>query len=521
MQNELEHYQRTLEQNKQLILQGPPGTGKTLLAKELAKKLANQNTEITFKQNVEKFIETYERSPDAESLLNKNYKLLEEFREIFPPEELHTLTLDKYCIGSGSKDTFCYWLERQFKDLGRFSPGGQGSPVYGVYFNKKEGKYETNNIGKSPEDAMAKIASAIHNLVNNEEINEAKKYFRDGLILKILQSYYPQSYFPVFNHRHIKNIATSLGIKTSNKDIVSINKEINKEVGYLMDNYKNQITTVEVMWFIYNKFNLGDILLDSKNELEPQKSWKLVQFHPSYNYDDFVRGLVPKKDENGLTFEPKNKVLLEIAEAAKKSSLPHVLIIDEINRANLPAVLGELIYALEYRDKEVDCLYPESFDEDGEGNRKISLPSNLYIIGTMNTADRSVGTLDYAIRRRFAFEHLSPEPVNVLKDGGYQDGFKLYEQVMKIFKQIKSVDSDDSTKWESLPNNHLSAEFDFNDVMIGHSYFMANGLNEGEDLKNNLEYKIKPILREYAKDGVLIDNGNESVMDKINDLPNR
>src|SRR5690606_7139407 len=80
----------------------------------------------------------------------------------------------------------------------------------------------------------------------------------------------------------------------------------------------------------------------------------------------------------------------------------YVLIIDEINRANLPAVLGELIYALEYRGEGVDSMY------DLDGDTSIILPPNLYIIGTMNTADRSVGHIDYAIRRRFAFVEVLP-----------------------------------------------------------------------------------------------------------------
>jgi 5-methylcytosine-specific restriction protein B len=239
---------------------------------------------------------------------------------------------------------------------------------------------------------------------------------------------------------------------------------------------------------------------------------KLIQFHPAYNYDDFVRGLVPKPDQNGnLTFKPENKVLLDMADKAKNNTNnSYFLIIDEINRANLPAVLGELIYALEYRDTEVDCLYPESSDDDGKVDRKISLPSNLYIIGTMNTADRSVGTLDYAVRRRFVFEHLPPNP-NLLQERGFDDGYGLFQQVKGLFLKSEQHESSQPER------NHLSPEFDYDDVMIGHSYFMANGLNEGEDLKNNLEYKIKPILREYAKDGVLIDNGGD-VMTEIENL---
>src|SRR5690606_33267746 len=124
-------------------------------------------------------------------------------------------------------------------------------------------------------------------------------------------------------------------------------------------------------------------------------------------------------------------------EVPPSASVETVLIIDEINRANLPSVMGELIYALEYRYDEdnqdqttVESMYSlKSDEEDVVGNRQLSLPSNLFIIGTMNTADRSVGHIDYAIRRRFAFVEVLPsiEPVknNLAKE--------YFEKVSKLF----------------------------------------------------------------------------------------
>jgi len=152
----------------------------------------------------------------------------------------------------------------------------------------------------------------------------------------------------------------------------------------------------------------------------------------------------------------------------------YILIIDEINRANLSSVLGELIYALEYRDEAVESMY------ELDGNREIILPSNLYIIGTMNTADRSVGHIDYAIRRRFAFETILPSIDEIVLN----EGKELFQKVEEIFKD-------------------KSPEFDKNDVMLGHSYFIANDKNE---LEEKLNYQIKPLLQEYLKDGILIDS---------------
>ena len=128
--------------------------------------------------------------------------------------------------------------------------------------------------------------------------------------------------------------------------------------------------------------------------------WNIVQFHPSYNYEDFVRGIQVKTEEKRTVYEIVNRVFGNMcADACKNPNKPYVLIIDEINRANVSAVLGELIYALEYRGAPVKTPYLGD----------IIIPPNLYIIGTMNTADRTIGQIDYAVRRRFAFVPCLPE----------------------------------------------------------------------------------------------------------------
>lgn len=224
---------------------------------------------------------------------------------------------------------------------------------------------------------------------------------------------------------------------------------------------------------------------------------KLIQFHPSYSYEDFVRGISARTTaNNNIEYIVEDKVLAQMAKDAKvdwdivenkADAKKYILIIDEINRANLSSVLGELIYALEYRDEAVESMY----ELDG-GNREIVLPSNLYIIGTMNTADRSVGHIDYAIRRRFAFVDVLSNENNILDE--FPEGKKLYDEAIKLFTK-----------------DYVSAEFNIEDIKIGHSYFIAK---DTEELKNKLEYQVKPLLREYIKDGVL----NENAKEKVNGL---
>ncbi len=136
--------------------------------------------------------------------------------------------------------------------------------------------------------------------------------------------------------------------------------------------------------------------------------FRIVQFHPSYSYEDFVGGFRPVEDDgaHGVRYQRTDGPLRELAAVASADpSHPYVLIIDEINRGNIPKIFGELLFLLEYRLKAVRLQYwpEESF----------SLPPNLFVIGTMNTADRSIALVDAALRRRFYFFEFTPqvEPV--------------------------------------------------------------------------------------------------------------
>ena len=218
---------------------------------------------------------------------------------------------------------------------------------------------------------------------------------------------------------------------------------------------------------------LGELFGADEWESLQGDRWDIVQFHPSYNYEDFVRGVQVETDTNGnAVYETVNRIFGEMCERANDDSKNYyALIIDEINRANVSAVLGELIYALEYRGKAVKTPYL--------GN--IVIPKNLYIIGTMNTADRTIGQIDYAVRRRFAFVQLLPDKTVITN----ADAKKFFADVDKLFAK---------------DSEYMSPDFDAEDVRIGHSYFLA----EGAKLGNKIIYQVVPILREYVRDGVLL-----------------
>jgi hypothetical protein len=255
--------------------------------------------------------------------------------------------------------------------------------------------------------------------------------------------------------------------------------------------------------------DVSDNKEDQSNILNSHDRYKLIQFHPSYTYEDFVRGIVVNTTEQTVKYEVTNRVLAQFARQAQRNpDRKYVLIIDEINRANLSAVFGELIYALEYRGQPVASMYAlKSKDEVGNEreDRNLVLPKKLYIIGTMNTADRSAGHIDYAIRRRFAFVDVPP------KDHGFKGKGLRFES--ELFDKVKALFFSDDTEVRS---EFLSEEFSPNDVALGHSYFMYDGdkYEHKAIMKLKLQYEIKPILLEYVRDGVL----KETAISKIHEL---
>jgi len=174
----------------------------------------------------------------------------------------------------------------------------------------------------------------------------------------------------------------------------------------------------------------------------------------------------------------------------QNNDLNYVLIIDEINRGNISKIFGELITLLEV-DKRAGGEHPIKVRLAYSNEENFSVPSNLYIIGTMNTTDRSVGHIDYAIRRRFAFYTLTANKDAIIS---------YYSTTEDIESGTKEIALYLFEKIEEFVNTNISPEFDINDIMIGHSYFMAKNKSS---LKMKLEYEIIPLLKEYEKDGII------------------
>jgi 5-methylcytosine-specific restriction protein B len=200
----------------------------------------------------------------------------------------------------------------------------------------------------------------------------------------------------------------------------------------------------------------------------------IVQFHPSTSYEDFVEGYRPEETDGQMSYRLVDGPLRAMAEKSKESpGTRHIMLIDEINRGNLPKILGELLFLLEYRDEKISTLYrpDESFE----------LPSDLWFIGTMNTADRSVALIDAALRRRFHF-------VPVYPDSGPLEG--LLERWLERHGEPAWV-----ALLVSMVNAELVDALGGPHLQIGPSHFMRPGLDEAR-VRRIWRYNVEPLLED-------------------------
>lgn len=567
------------------------------------------------------------------------YDLRNEFLKTWPLERVERMAIDEY-TNLNKDDSFCYWLEKKTERLG--SIWGGSSFKFGIYKRKNtDREFEKNAIsdgeyawldkyGKERDEAFNNVKNIIVDIIKKSQVGDFKAI--DSIDLgnatrwKITYLYSNNHILNVFSKEKLLKIAKRLGIEFD-KNISFYN--LQKLVLEQKTTEEDYFTFAQRIWEVVEKDKIDDIIsllhykpqiilqgppgtgktreakriakallgLGENDSLEGNGQFKLIQFHPSYSYEDFVRGIVakPNEERSGIVYTAENKVLAEFAKKAmgapfvepvkedfinfleekkkekgegmlfdqktkykeikdknKKNKMvkslyfslknaedkwiddqraipidtfcienlddefknfyagpnwegpwksitdyfiywaknfrrkkPYVLIIDEINRANLSAVLGELIYALEYRGEAVQSMYAI------EGENNLILPPNLNIIGTMNTADRSVGHIDYAIRRRFAFVNVLPK--DLTNELGDQFESALFAKVTNLF------------------NTNLSSEFKKEEVQLGHSYFITK--NTPIDIR--WEYEIKPILLEYVKDGILVGEGIETTINNL------
>lgn len=222
-------------------------------------------------------------------------------------------------------------------------------------------------------------------------------------------------------------------------------------------------------------------IMDKYDEYVANGRIAFTTFHQSMDYEDFVEGYKPEEIGGDIKFKLKLGVFRIICEKAQRE--PCVLIIDEINRGNVSKIFGELITLLE-ADKRDGGDHRIQVNLTYSG-KPFSVPANLYIIGTMNTTDRSVGSIDYALRRRFAFWTLKSDKGVV---EGQDIDANVKSKAVSVFEKVEAF----------LKAN--PADMKIEDLMPGHSYFMAKSL---EELETKVKYELIPLVEEYAKDGII------------------
>lgn len=218
-----------------------------------------------------------------------------------------------------------------------------------------------------------------------------------------------------------------------------------------------------------------------------------VQFHQTYSYEDFIAGMYPNKD-GGYSY--RQGIFLKVCKIAESDTNgePYFLIIDEINRGNISSILGEMFSLLEkeYRGTEITLRC----------GIKCMVPKNLYIIGTMNTADRGLVQLDYALRRRFGFYTIGP----AFEEMEFKGAMSRYSNrnLSRLLKRIIELNKD-------ICQDELLGD----GFQIGHSYFCGIKDMTDEVLRNIVEYDIIPLINEYWYDDM--DKKNIEWADRLRD----
>lgn len=231
-----------------------------------------------------------------------------------------------------------------------------------------------------------------------------------------------------------------------------------------------------------------DKVNDEYKRLVQEGRIKFVTFHQTYGYEEFIQGISAKTKNDNVEYFVKEGVFVQFCEAAREKTEPYVFIIDEINRGNISKIFGELITLIEDTkregmDDEQSAVLPQPYT-DGDGNmtyKTFSVPKNVYLLGTMNTADRSIAMLDTALRRRFAFVEMMPD-ASLLKD----------------------IKVGDVAVNDMLNDINARIEFLFDrEHTIGHAFFtsLLKAENRTEaHLKEIFRNKVIPLLQEYFYD---------------------
>lgn len=478
-------------------------------------------------------------------------KLREKFNVEYPITKLKNMSLEEYALGTDNfVNSLSYKLEfGEYKHAG-MGCGGGSSAKHGIYFSK-DNVYRgyKNKVIDNPEEYWINFRNQLCDFLTeigetNEFPNVEEKYPLIQTIpliaTKLCFLYYPNYFISIGSRGKLQTITELFEIQSQDDDIsarISFNickffKEAFPErlsddpqwLGYALWRFINEFENDKIeeveqenndekydkndflneVFVDEEKYNSIVSVLEKKKNIilegapgvgktfmakrlaysiigrKDKSQVQLIQFHQSYSYEDFIEGFRPT--ENGFKLE-KGLFYKICKKAESNPKEKFYLIIDEINRGNLSKIFGELLMLIESdkRGDELTLAYSEL---------PFSVPSNLFIIGLMNTADRSLALIDYALRRRFSFIRIepafdSPKFIKAFNNKFDQD----FNKIIEIIKKINDAIEDDKS---------LGSGF-----KIGHSYFfpdIKDRKGNKRDIEDIITYEIIPLLEEYWYD---------------------
>ena len=453
-----------LQLKKNVILQGVPGTGKTYSTAEIALRILGVNVDFSNHKTV---MERYRELCEQERIFFTTFHQSMDYEDFV--EGLKPIVTDegvRYKIERGIFWKICENARRLFN---------QRKSSKKIDFTRTR-IFKMSLGEKDKNDSMVFDYCKEHDVValGWGENKDFSNYQSHEGILKLYEDEKDNRFGPIAMERFI------CWMRKDDIILISDGNSAVKAIARIVGDYEfHNDTPIGMCQFIKVEWlYLGDNI--------PLSKLYNCQFIPQSIYAFYTSDNEGTSQYNGsINTDMINKIIT--GEVNSEEPQPYVLIIDEINRGNVSKIFGELVTLLEADKRDdgnqeggkhtISVILPYS-------KERFSVPSNVYIIGTMNTTDRSTGTLDYAIRRRFAFVTLPADP-KVIPEGIARE---LFNDIQRFIKA------------------HHPEDMDINDLMVGHSYFMPDegvSLSTEEQLKLKIKYEVAPLLREYCTDGLL------------------
>ena len=450
------------------------------------------------------------------------------------------MTLDQYAERDEKRDSFCFWLESKTFELG--SIWGGSAYKFQIYRCRTapnprtgqlsgEGYAWNSKHGKDAEEVFEKVRKAVCKIANYADEGNFKAIdeidvFGGVCKWKIAFLYSHKQLIPIYSRDKLVPIAAKQGIKncegmpTSKIQEALFEKKGDQDLfvyyDYLLESISYSVEVKSYAELLKSNYNLvltgapgtGKTFAAKKIAEFMKANCELVQFHPSYDYTDFVEGLRPvMNSKRGIGFERKDGVFKEFCKRALRDAegKPYVFIIDEINRGEISKIFGELFYSIDrgYRGEEgrVKTQYQNLVPREDPFYEGFYVPKNVYIIGTMNDIDRSVESIDFAMRRRFAWVEFTAKESQSMFDSNYAWGGK--EERDKIDIDKVKVRMDRLNKCIVTKIGLTRA------YQIGAAYFFKLApQNDFNALWNN---HLKGVLYEYLR-------GSYDIDDKMKEL---